>query len=30
MVMKILFLGIGVFVATLLAMLAFSVFLHVR
>ena len=30
MVMKILFLGIGLFVATLLAMFAFSVFLHVR
>jgi hypothetical protein len=30
MVMKILFLGTGLFVATLIAMFAFSVFLHVR
>jgi hypothetical protein len=30
MVMKILFLGIGLFVATLVVMVAYSVFLHVR
>jgi hypothetical protein len=30
MVMKILFLGIGLFVATLVAMVAYSVFVHVR
>jgi hypothetical protein len=30
MVMKILFLGIGLFVATLVVMVTYSVFLHVR